>query len=100
MPTHNFKTVLHELPNGSLTMYAYLVPNTKDGPSKKEDILPLLDSHRVPVDRIEELLGQDLYANLPQRVQDKLEKGTPAEGVFQRNSLYFAASLFRFAPGN
>ncbi|QQR42980.1 DNA/RNA non-specific endonuclease [Myxococcus xanthus] len=100
VPTHNFKTVLHELPNGSLTMYAYLVPNTKDGPSKKEDILPLLDSHRVPVDRIEELLGQDLYANLPQRVQDKLEKGTPAEGVFQRNSLYFAASLFRFAPGN
>nr|WP_240358694.1 DNA/RNA non-specific endonuclease [Myxococcus vastator] len=100
IPTHNFKTVLHELPNGGLTMYAYLVPNAKDGPSKKEDILPLLDSHRVPVDRIEELLGQDLYANLPKRVQDKLEKGTPGEGVFQRDSLYFAASLFRFAPGN
>ncbi|NVJ06217.1 DNA/RNA non-specific endonuclease [Myxococcus sp. AM001] len=100
IPTHNFKTVLHELPNGNLTMYAYLMPNAKEGPSKKEDILPLLDSHRVPVDRIEELLGQDLYANLPQRVQDKLEKGTPGEGVFQRDSLYFAASLFRFAPGN
>ncbi len=100
VPTHNFKTVLHELPNGNLTMYAYLVPNVKDGPSKKEDILPLLDSHRVPVDRIEELLGQDLYANLPKRVQARLEKGTPGEGVFQRNSLYFASSLFRFAPGN
>ncbi|ATB49832.1 endonuclease [Corallococcus macrosporus DSM 14697] len=100
IPTHNFKTVLHELPNGNLTMYAYLMPNAKEGPSKKEDILPLLDSHRVPVDRIEELLGQDLYANLPKRVQDKLEKGTPGEGVFQRDSLYFAASLFRFAPGN
>nr|WP_284668568.1 DNA/RNA non-specific endonuclease [Myxococcus sp. SDU36] len=100
IPTHNFKTVLHELPNGSLTMYAYLMPNAKDGPSKKEDILPLLDAHRVPVDRIEELLGQDLYANLPKRVQDRLEKGTPGEGVFQRDSLYFAASLFRFAPGN
>ncbi|GHG63989.1 hypothetical protein GCM10012319_04070 [Comamonas sp. KCTC 72670] len=100
VPTHNFKTVLHELPNGNLTMYAYLVPNVKDGPSKKEDILPLLDSHRVPVDRIEELLGQDLYANLPKHVQARLEKGTPGEGVFQRNSLYFASSLFRFAPGN
>ncbi|AEI69064.1 DNA/RNA non-specific endonuclease [Corallococcus macrosporus] len=100
IPTHNFKTVLHELPNGNLTMYAYLMPNAKEGPSKKEDILPLLDSHRVPVDRIEELLGQDLYANLPKRVQDKLEKGTPGEGVFQRDSLYFAGSLFRFAPGN
>ncbi len=100
VPTHNFKTVLHELPNGNLTMYAYLVPNVKDGPSKKEQILPLLDAHRVPVDRIEELLGQDLYANLPKHVQDKLEKGTPGEGVFQRNSLYFAASLFGFAPGN
>ncbi|WP_426757235.1 DNA/RNA non-specific endonuclease [Myxococcus sp. Y35] len=100
VPTHNFKTVLHELPNGNLTMYAYLVPNMKEGPSKKEDILPLLDSHRVPVDRIEELLGQDLYANLPKGVQEKLEKGTPDEGVFQRESLYFAASLFRFAPGN
>ncbi|WP_223638691.1 DNA/RNA non-specific endonuclease [Corallococcus sp. EGB] len=98
VPTHNFKTVLLELPNGNLSMFAYMVPNMKDGPSKKEDILPLLQQSRVPVDQIEGLLGQDLYAQLPKRVQDRLEKDTSAAGVFQKQSLYESATLLRSPP--
>ena len=95
VPTHNFKTVLLELPNGNLSMFAYMVPNAKEGPSKKEDILPLLQQSRVPVDQIEGLLGQDLYAQLPKSVQSKLEKDTSAAGVFQQQSLYESATLLR-----
>ncbi|MCY1001908.1 DNA/RNA non-specific endonuclease [Myxococcus sp. MISCRS1] len=83
VPTHNFKTVLLELPNGNLTMFAYMVPNLKDGPSKKEAIVPLLEDARVPVDRIEQLLGQDLYAQLPKGIQNQLEKDSKAPGAFQ-----------------
>ncbi|MCE9667699.1 DNA/RNA non-specific endonuclease [Myxococcus stipitatus] len=93
VPTHNFKTVLLELPNGNLTMFAYMVPNLKDGPSKKEQIVPLLESTRVPVDRIEELLGQDLYAQLPKTVQTKLEKDPAAKGIFEQGSGYQAVTL-------
>jgi endonuclease G len=49
----------------------------------------------VPVDQIEGLLGQDLYAQLPKGVQDKLEKDTSAAGVFQQQSLYESATLLR-----
>ncbi|NBD12566.1 DNA/RNA non-specific endonuclease [Corallococcus silvisoli] len=98
VPTHNFKTVLLELPNGNLSMFAYLVPNAKDGPSKKEQIVPLLESSRVPVDQLEELLGQDLYAQLPKSVQEKLEKDPAASGIFQQQSLYESATLLRAQP--
>nr|AYM52864.1 DNA/RNA non-specific endonuclease [Myxococcaceae bacterium MCy9487] len=100
VPTHNFKTVLLELPNGNLTMFAYMVPNAQVGPSKKDEILPLLASSRVPVDQIERLLGQDLYAQLPKNVQAKLEKDTSAAGVFQKQSLYESATLLRAPPSH
>ncbi|NTX00926.1 DNA/RNA non-specific endonuclease [Myxococcus sp. CA040A] len=94
VPTHNFKTVLLELPNGNVTMFAYMVPNLKDGPSKKDAIIPLLESSRVPVDQLEKLLGQDLYAQLPKSVQAKLEKDTSAPGAFQlQGSKYESATL-------
>lgn len=94
VPTHNFKTVLLELPNGNVSMFAYMVPNVKDGPSKKDAIVPLLESSRVPVDQLETLLGQDLYANLPKSVQDQLEKDSKAPGAFQlEGSRYEAVTL-------
>jgi endonuclease G len=93
VPTHQFKTVLLELPNGHLSMFAYLVPNVKDAPTKKDDITPFLEKARTSVDRIEELLGQDLYAQLPKSVQDKLETDTSARVAFREASQYEAATL-------
>jgi endonuclease G len=93
VPTHQFKTVLLELPNGHLSMFAYLVPNVKDAPTKKEDITPFLEKARTSVDRIEELLGQDLYAQLPESVQARLEQDTSARVAFRDASQYEAATL-------
>ncbi len=93
VPTHQFKTVLLELPNGHLSMFAYLVPNLKDAPTKKEDITPFLANARTSVDRIEELLGQDLYAQLPDSVQARLETDTSARVSFREASRYEAATL-------
>ncbi|RYZ10699.1 MAG: DNA/RNA non-specific endonuclease, partial [Myxococcaceae bacterium] len=90
-----FKTVLLELPNGNLSMFAYMVPNAKEGPSKKDDIVPMLEASRVPVDQLEGLLGQDLYAQLPKGVQEKLETDASAAGIFQQQSLYESATLLR-----
>lgn len=93
VPTHHFKTVLLELPNGNLSMFAHMVPNLKDAPTKAEDIARFLESSRTSVDRIEELLGQDLYAQLPKSVQARLEADTSARLAYQAGSQYEAASL-------
>ena len=95
VPTHQFKTVLLELPNGNLSMFAYMVPNLKDAPTKKADITPFLEASRTSVDQLEELLGQDLYAQLPESIQAKLEADTQARMAFQNASTYEAASLLR-----
>jgi endonuclease G, mitochondrial len=93
VPTHNFKTVLLELPNKSLTAFAYVVPNVADSPIQREEVIPFLQRSRVPVDRVEELLGMDLYAQLPKRVQARLEKDTRARLSFHDSSQYYSATL-------
>ncbi len=93
VPTHNFKTVLLELPNKSLTAFAYIVPNIAESPIRKEEVIPFLAQSRVPVDRVEALLGQDLYAQLPKQVQAKLEKDTSARVAFHNASQYHSATL-------
>ncbi len=84
VPTHQFKTVLLEKPDGSLSMFAYMVPNVKDAPTGADNISRFLESSRTSVDKLEELLGQDLYAQLPPAVQEKLEAETSARVAFRR----------------
>jgi endonuclease G len=96
VPTHNFKTVLLELPNGNLSMFAYMVPNVKDAPTGADNIARFLEGSRTSVDKIEELLGQDLYAQLPKSVQAKLEKDSSAKLAFREASQFEAASLLRW----
>jgi endonuclease G len=93
IPTHSFKAVLLEQPNGALTMYAYNVPNRPDVPTDNAGMKKLLDSSRVSVDQIEKLLGNDLFADLPAAVQAKLESNPAAKIAFQNASEYHAASL-------
>jgi len=93
VPTHNFKTVLLELPNGNLSMFAYMVPNVKDAPTGADNIARFLEGSRTSVDKIEELLGQDLYAQLPKSVQARLETDTSARVAFREASQYEAATL-------
>jgi endonuclease G len=93
VPTHNFKTVLLELPNGNLSMFAYMVPNVKDAPTESANIAKFLEESRTSVDKLEDLLGQDLYANLPKSVQERLEADSSARMAFREASTFEAASL-------
>ena len=95
VPTHNFKTVLLELPNGNLSMFAYMVPNVKEAPTGADNIAKFLEGSRTSVDRLEELLGQDLYAQLPEPVQAKLEADSSAKLAIREASQFQAASLLR-----
>ncbi|HVG59239.1 MAG TPA: DNA/RNA non-specific endonuclease [Hyalangium sp.] len=98
VPTHNFKTVLLELPNGNLSMFAYMVPNVKDAPTEPANISKFLEESRTSVDKLEDLLGQDLYAQLPKSVQEKLEADSSARMAFREASTFEAASLL-MRPG-
>jgi endonuclease G len=93
VPTHNFKTVLLELPNGNLSMFAYMMPNVKDAPTGKDGIEQFIESSRTSVDKLEELLGQDLYAQLPKSVQAKLEGDSSARMALREASTFEAATL-------
>jgi endonuclease G len=95
VPTHNFKTVLLELPNGNLSMFAYMTPNVKDAPTDTDGIAKFLEGSRTSVDHLEELLGQDLYAQLPESVQAKLEADSSAKMAFREASQYESATLLR-----
>src|SRR6185295_8009322 len=73
VPTHCFKTVLLEQPDGQVTMMAYLVPNDPNLSRKQDDGVKLLQQSRVSVDQIEKIIGHDLYSQLPKATQAKLE---------------------------
>jgi len=93
VPTHCFKTVLLEQPDGQMTMMAYLVPNQKDAPMGKDDAVKMIQNSRVSVDEIERIIGSDLYSQLPKATQDKLEADPAARVSFANASQWHTASL-------
>src|SRR5262249_39005251 len=93
VPTHCFKTVLLEKPDGTMTMMAFLVPNDPNLSMKKDDAAKVLEQSRVSVDQIENIIGQDLYSQLPQAMQQKLEADPAARVQFANASKWHTASL-------
>jgi len=93
VPTHCFKTVLLEQPDGQVTMMAFLVPNQKDAPMGKDAAVKMIENSRVSVDQIEKIIGHDLYSQLPQETQDRLEADPNARVSFANASQWHTASL-------
>jgi endonuclease G, mitochondrial len=93
VPTHCFKTVLLEQPDGQMTMMAFLVPNQKDAPMGRDDAVKMIQNSRVSVDQIEKIIGQDLYSQLPKATQARLEAGPNARVSFANASQWHTASL-------
>jgi len=93
VPTHCFKTVLLEQPDGQMTMMAFLVPNQKDAPMGKDAAVKMIQDSRVSVDEIERIIGSDLYSQLPKATQDKLEADPAARVSFANASQWHTASL-------
>ncbi len=67
VPTHSFKTVILQKPDGTTQAYAFVVPNRNDLPSKAKDIQALLQTCRSPIGGVEKALtgNAQLYAGLP-----------------------------------
>lgn len=61
VPTHIFKAVRLTKPDGTVSEFAFVVPNTADAPVDEEGIGKLLRSSRASIDQVESLLGQDLF---------------------------------------
>lgn len=101
VPTHFFKAVLVRLPDGTQKAYAYLLPNRKDLPRAEtaNDQVLLLQQNRVSVDRLEALVGEDLFAALGDSDEARLEAETaPSFDGFDRER-FQVASLIWPAPG-
>lgn len=93
VPTHCFKTVLLEQPDGQVTMMAFLVPNDPKAPLGRDGAIKILQDSRVSVDDIERIIGQDLYSQLPPATQQKLEADPAARVQFANASQWHTASL-------
>lgn len=96
IPTHCFKTVLVEKPDGQKQMFAFIVPND---PKLDKEITGVQDRFnqegwRVSVDQVEQLIGRDLYTHLPPETQAQLEKDPAARADFVDQSQFKMANLF------
>jgi endonuclease G len=75
VPTHTYKVVLCELPDGSKEMFGFVLPNI-DKPSAT------ISSYTFTVNQVEKLTGLDFFGSLPVEEQSRLErrvKALPAE---------------------
>lgn len=61
VPTHFYKAVLVELPNGSKHSFAYMVPNDFEVPTRGEAVRAFLDGHRLSVSALEKKIGAKLF---------------------------------------
>ena len=76
-----------------MTMMAYLVPNDPEAPLARDPAVKVLQDSRVSVDQIEKIIGHDLYSQLPQATQEKLESDPAARIQFAGASKWHTASL-------
>jgi endonuclease G, mitochondrial len=67
VPTHFFKAILCEHASGAHEMFAFIVPN------RLEPLSGEPRAYAVSVDRVEQLSGLDLFSELPDPEEDRLE---------------------------
>jgi endonuclease G len=85
IPTHFYKIVLHEKPNGAIDAIAILLPHTDDEVPKSMPIdkkLAYLQEHIVSIDAIESLTGYDFFPNMPAIKQQAVERSI-ASGLWE-----------------
>lgn len=69
VPTHFGKTILIEHDSGTLEMRSWLIAN-------REDVSANLEDHACSTDRLESAIGLDVWAALPDEMEEKLEAAT------------------------
>lgn len=94
VPTHYFKAVLLTMPDGSQKSYAYMLPNRSDLPEgNANDYAALLQQHRLPVDQVEALLGEDLFGALEDGLEQEVEAEDAPTFEFEGRDKFRVANL-------
>ena len=78
IPTHFFKIVLHERPNGFIESMTFLLPHVDDSPTFQQ-AKPFLRNHLTNIDEIEELTGVDFLHGLEDTKENAVENFTATE---------------------
>ncbi len=68
VPTHCFKAILSTRDDGSFDMFAFLLPNLRD------QIPGIPSDYVISVDRLEEISGYDFFPDLPDDIENALER--------------------------
>jgi endonuclease G len=71
IPTHFFKAILCEHASGAHEMFAFIMPN------RLEPVAGQPLDYVTSVDRVEQLAGLDLFSELPDAEEDRLEALVP-----------------------
>lgn len=81
IPTHFYKIVLHERPNGFVDSIAILLPHTDNQVPKslsQPEKLAYLQDHIVSIDQIEDLTGYNFFPDMPATKQKAVERSVAA----------------------
>jgi endonuclease G len=89
VPTHIFKAVRLTKPDGSITEFAFSVPNDPNSPTTRDEIGKRLADSRVSIDQLESTLGQDLFGD----ANPELESQANPTVTFPHAGHFHAASL-------
>jgi endonuclease G len=93
VPTHSFKAVLLQMPDGKVQSYAFICPNVTNVGNKLEEQASFLKAHRVSIDQIEGKLGEDLFSALDPATQAAIEADPNPAIHFADPSKWKAAAL-------
>lgn len=78
IPTHFYKMIFYERPNGYIESMTFLLPHTDDG-IKKRNSLEYLLNHAVPIDSVEALTDLDFLSALHERKEKAIERYVTGE---------------------
>jgi endonuclease G len=93
IPTHIFKVALFEQSNGAMTVVGFVVPNSDDVPSTRDEIAPFMHGSRRSVRDIQRLTGLDLFRDLPDAIEAPMEESRDACITLPRGTEVHAVSL-------
>jgi endonuclease G len=81
IPTHFYKIVLHERPNGFVDSIAILLPHTDNEVPKslsQPEKLAYLQDHIVSINQIQDLTGYNFFPDMPATKQKAVERSVAA----------------------
>jgi endonuclease G len=84
VPSHFYKIIMHERPNGYIETMTFLLPHVDSSPTGRKKADKYLTDHLVTIDEIEALTGIDFLCGVR---EDSAQKETAIE-AFKANRMW------------